>query len=107
GITALMLVHVMGIRDRGHDKHLRRYGENTPIMSPMNLLQEGGRPISLAMRLFGYMFGEKMVVTILFFLAPLLAPTPVMALGLLMGLIQAYIFALLTVTDLAGATQGH
>ena len=107
GVTALLLVHAMGIRERGIVGYLRHYAEPTPIMLPMNLLEEVVRPFSLAIRLFGNMFGEKMVVTILFILAPLLAPTPVMALGLLMGFIQAYIFTLLTVTYLAGATQGH
>lgn len=107
GITALLVVHVMGIREKGIGGYIRHFAEPTPIMLPMNLLEEVVRPFSLAIRLFGNMFGEKMVVTILFILAPMVAPTPVMGLGILMGFIQAYIFTLLTVTYLASATQGH
>jgi len=107
GITALALVHAMGIREKGLGGYIRHFAEPTPILLPMNLIEEVVRPFSLAIRLFGNMFGEKMVVTILFILAPLFAPTPVMALGILMGLIQAFIFTLLTVTYLATATHGH
>jgi len=107
GITTLAIVHAMGIREKGLVGYLRHFAEPTPILLPMNLLEEVVRPFSLAIRLFGNMFGEKMVVTILFILAPLIAPTPVMALGILMGLIQAFIFTLLTVTYLATATHGH
>lgn len=107
GVTALLIVHVMGIREKGLGGYLHHFAEPTPIMLPMNLLEEVVRPFSLAIRLFGNMFGEKMVVTILFILAPIVAPTPVMGLGILMGFIQAYIFTLLTVTYLASATHGH
>jgi F-type H+-transporting ATPase subunit a len=74
-------------------------------MIPMNIIEELVKPFSLAVRLFGNMFGEEMVVTILFLLVPVLAPTPVMALGLLMGTIQAYIFSLLIVTYLAAGDE--
>lgn len=107
GITTLAIVHAMGIREKGLGGYIHHFAEPTPILLPMNLLEEVVRPFSLAIRLFGNMFGEKMVVTILFVLAPLFAPTPVMALGILMGFIQAFIFTLLTVTYLATATHGH
>ena len=76
-------------------------------MLPMNLLEEVVRPFSLAIRLFGNMFGEKTVVTILGILLPLLLPVPIMLLGLLMGGIQAFIFTLLSVMYFAAQTKGH
>ena len=73
----------------------------------MNILEEIVKPFSLAIRLFGNMFGEKTVVTILGILLPLLLPVPIMLLGLLMGGIQAFIFTLLSVMYLATQTKGH
>lgn len=107
GVTTIVLVQIAAIRKKGVIGYLHHFGEPIFLMAPMNVIEEVVKPFSLAIRLFGNMFGEKMVVTILFILAPLFAPTPVMALGVLMGAIQAYIFSLLTVTYLGTATHGH
>lgn len=107
GVTTVLIVQAAAIYHRGFRGYLHRFAEPMAIMIPMNIVEEVVKPFSLAVRLFGNMFGEKMVVTILFVLAPLLAPTPVMVLGVVMGLIQAFIFSVLTVTYLATATQGH
>lgn len=104
GIVAVLSVHVVAIREKGFANYVKHYLKPSPIMAPMTLLEEVTKPFSLALRLFGNMFGEKMVVTILFLLVPLLVPVPVMFLGLLMGTIQAYIFSLLVTTYLAHFT---
>lgn len=106
-LTTVLIVHVMGVRAKGVGGYIKHFTEPVVVMAPMNLIEEIVKPFSLAIRLFGNMFGEKMVVTILFILFPLLAPTPVMGLGILMGFIQAFIFSLLSVTYLGSATQGH
>lgn len=106
-ITTVMLVHVMGVKEKGIGGYIKGFAQPVVFMAPMNLIEEVVKPFSLAIRLFGNMFGEKMVVTILFILFPLFAPTPVMGLGILMGFIQAFIFTLLSVTYLGTATQGH
>lgn len=106
-IVTIVLVHIMGIREKGFGGYINNYVQPVAIMLPMNLVEEVVKPFSLAIRLFGNMFGEKMVVTILAILVPFFGPTPVMALGILMGFIQAFIFTLLTVTYLATTTQGH
>lgn len=106
-ITTVVLVHAMGIQAKGVVGYIKHFGQPVIVMAPMNVIEEVVKPFSLAIRLFGNMFGEKMVVTILFILFPLLAPTPVMGLGILMGFIQAFIFSLLSVTYLGTATQGH
>lgn len=107
GVSTIILVQVVSMREKGLKGYLKRFAEPVAIMLPMNIIEEIVKPFSLSVRLFGNMFGEKMVVTILFILVPLLAPTPVMVLGVLMGAIQAFIFTLLTVTYLASATKGH
>lgn len=106
-ITTIILTHVMGIRKKGFGGYLKNYASPVIIMLPMNILEELVKPFSLAIRLFGNMFGEKTVVTILAILVPLVLPVPVMMLGLLMGFIQAFIFTLLTATYLATQTHGH
>jgi len=106
-VATVILVHAMGIRERGVGGYIKGFAEPVAIMAPMNMVEEVVKPFSLAIRLFGNMFGEKTVTTILAILMPLLLPVPVMFLGLLMGGIQAFIFTLLTVTYLATATKGH
>jgi len=103
-ISAVLLVHIVAIREKGFRGYIRLFVQPTPIMAPMALLEEVTKPFSLALRLFGNMFGEKMVVTILAILVPLVVPVPVMFLGLLMGTIQAYIFTLMVTTYLAHFT---
>lgn len=106
-VTTIVIVQIMGIKAKGVKGYLANFAQPVPIMLPMNILEEIVKPFSLAIRLFGNMFGEKTVVTILAILVPLALPVPVMLLGLLMGGIQAFIFTLLTVTYLATATHGH
>lgn len=101
GISAVLLVHATAIYKKGLGGYLKQFVSPNPILLPMNILEEVTKPFSLALRLFGNMFGEKMVTSIMFVLVPLFAPVPVMALGLLMGAIQAYIFSLLVTTYLA------
>jgi len=106
-LTTIVLTHIMGIREKGLSGYLHNFVSPVVIMLPMNILEEIVKPFSLAIRLFGNMFGEKTVVTILAILVPLVLPVPVMLLGLLMGFIQAFIFTLLTATYLATQTHGH
>ncbi len=106
-ITTIIIVQIMGIREQGLGGYLKNFAKPIPLMLPLNILEEFVKPFSLAIRLFGNLFGEKMVTSIFFVLVPLLVPIPLMALGVLMGTIQAFIFTLLTVTYLATATHGH
>ncbi len=106
-ITTIVIVQIMGIREQGVGGYLKNFARPIPFMLPLNILEEFVKPFSLAIRLFGNLFGEKMVTSIFFILVPFLVPIPLMALGVLMGTIQAFIFTLLTVTYLATSTQGH
>lgn len=106
-VAAIILVHVMGMRRKGVGGYLRHYVSPTPIMLPMNILEEVVKPFSLAIRLFGNMFGESMVASIMFILVPLLVPVPIMMLGLLLGTVQAFVFSILVVTYLATMVEEH
>jgi F-type H+-transporting ATPase subunit a len=95
-------VHFFGVRFQGLGSYLRSYIKPNPVLLPLNLLSEVTRSFSLAMRLFGNIMSEELVVAIILALAGLLVPIPFMAFGILVGLVQAYIFTVLAAVYIAG-----
>ena len=73
------------------------------IMLPIELISHLSRVMSLSLRLFGNVFGEELVIAILFMIIPWVVPLPMMLLGIITGGLQAFIFVLLTTIYLAGA----
>jgi F-type H+-transporting ATPase subunit a len=104
-ICVFVAVPLFGIRRQGWRSYLKQYVEPTPIMLPFNLISDVSRIISLAVRLFGNVMSGTMIVAILLSIAPLLFPVVMQMLGLLTGLIQAYIFAVLAMVFIAAATE--
>jgi F-type H+-transporting ATPase subunit a len=98
-------VPLFGIEDRGLWGYLKTYTEPTIIMLPFNIIGEFSRTLALAMRLFGNMMSGTMIVAILITITPLLFPLVMTALGLLTGMIQAYIFFILAAVYIAAATR--
>jgi F-type H+-transporting ATPase subunit a len=81
-----------------------------PIYFPIEIISHFSRVLSLSVRLFGNIFGEDLVILILFSIVPFLAPVPMMFLGIITAVLQAFIFAMLTAIYLAGAVvvdHGH
>lgn len=99
-------VHYYGIRARGLGAYLRKYIQPNPFLLPLNLLSELTRTFSLMVRLFGNMMSHEFVIAIVLMLAGLLLPIPFMALGILIGLIQAYIFTILATVYIGAAISG-
>ncbi len=99
-------VHYYGMRARGPGAYLRKYIRPNPILLPLNLLSELTRTFSLMVRLFGNMMSHEFVIAIVLMLAGLLLPVPFMALGILIGLIQAYIFTILAAVYIGAAISG-
>jgi F-type H+-transporting ATPase subunit a len=73
-------------------------------MLPFNIISELSRTLALAVRLFGNMMSGTMIVAILLTITPLLFPLVMTALGLLTGMVQAYIFSILAAVYIAAAT---
>jgi len=101
--------HVIGVKFHGV-KYIKHFMGPipwlTPLIMPIELIGHGARILSLSIRLFGNVFGEELVLAILFFLAGLyLAPLPIMFLGLFTGFVQAFIFCLLSMMYFAGAME--
>jgi F-type H+-transporting ATPase subunit a len=93
--------HIVGIANQGLRKYLGHYGEPTWIVLPFHLVAEVTRTVALAVRLFGNMLSGDMVALIILGIAGLLAPVPFALLHIVIGLIQAYIFGVLTLVFIA------
>jgi F-type H+-transporting ATPase subunit a len=97
-------VPLFGIRKRGWRGYLRSYLEPTILMLPFNLISELSRTLALAVRLFGNMMSGTMIIAILLTVTPFVFPVAMSALGLLTGMVQAYIFSILATVYIAAAT---
>lgn len=100
-------VPFFGIRKAGLKDYVRHYLSPTFFMLPFHIMSEISRTVALAVRLFGNMMSGYMAVAVLLAIAPLFFPVIMQALGLLIGLIQAYIFAVLAMVYTAAAVRRH
>ncbi|HEY5101274.1 MAG TPA: F0F1 ATP synthase subunit A [Steroidobacteraceae bacterium] len=103
-LCVFVAVPIFGIRQRGWRAYLRSYLEPTIIMLPFNIISELSRTLALAVRLFGNMMSGTMILAILLTITPLVFPAAMSALGLLTGMVQAYIFSILATVYIAAAT---
>lgn len=87
--------------------YLAKYVQPTPILLPINILEDFTKPLSLSFRLFGNILADELVVAVLVLLVPLFVPLPVMVLGLFTSAIQALIFSTLAAAYIGEAMEGH
>jgi F-type H+-transporting ATPase subunit a len=104
-ICVFIAVPFFGIFEHGVKNYLRSYTEPTMIMLPFNIISEISRTLALAIRLFGNMMSGAMIIGILLTITPLFFPIVMTALGLLTGMVQAYIFTILAAVYIAAATR--
>jgi F-type H+-transporting ATPase subunit a len=104
-LCIFVAVPVFGIEEQGVAGYLKSYTEPTVIMLPFNLISEISRTLALAIRLFGNMMSGAMIIGILLTITPFLFPIVMTALGLLTGMVQAYIFTMLAAVYIAAATR--
>lgn len=106
-LAALVFVSVIwfGVRDKGLKGYLKSFAAPNPVMIPLNILQNVTRTFSMFIRLFGNVMSGVFVIAIVASLAGLFVPIPLMALDLLIGLVQAYIFAVLAMVFIAAAVE--
>ena len=106
-IVVFLAVPFYGIRSCGLKGYLRHYLEPTPLLLPLEIITEFSRTLALAVRLFGNIVSEDLVIAVLLTIAGLLVPVPIMMLSVLTGVVQAYIFAVLTVVYLSAAIRAQ
>src|SRR5471030_1089620 len=102
-MCVFVAVPLYGIEERGLRGYLKSYVEPTIIMLPFNIMGEFSRTLALAVRLFGNMMSGTMILGILFIITPFIFPTVMSLLGLLTGMVQAYIFSILALVYIAAA----
>jgi F-type H+-transporting ATPase subunit a len=85
--------------------YLKSYTKPTVVMLPFNIISELSRTLALAVRLFGNMMSGAMIIGILLTITPFLFPIVMTVLGLLTGMVQAYIFGILAAVYIAAATR--
>jgi len=103
-LSVLIAVPLFGITSRGIGGYLKTYLEPSVVMLPFNIISEFSRGISLAIRLYGNIMSGAVIAAILLGVAPFFFPVIMDVLGLLTGMIQAYIFAILATVYISGAT---
>jgi F-type H+-transporting ATPase subunit a len=104
-LCVLAAVPIFGISDQGIVAYLKTYTQPTLIMLPFNVISELSRTLALAVRLFGNMMSGAMIFAILLTIMPFIFPIVMTMLGLLTGMVQAYIFTILAAVYIAAATR--
>jgi F-type H+-transporting ATPase subunit a len=104
-LCVLIAVPLFGIGDQGVGGYLKSYLKPTPLMLPFNLISEVSRTLALAVRLFGNMMSGAMIVGVLLTVTPFIFPVVMTLLGLLTGMVQAYIFSVLAAVYIAAGTR--
>lgn len=104
-VLVFVAVPVAGVRAHGIRGHIAQYFKPNPLMFPLHVISDLSRTLALALRLFGNMMSGHLVVGLLVALAGLFVPIPLMALDLLIGLLQAYIFTILASVYLGAAIR--
>jgi F-type H+-transporting ATPase subunit a len=110
-VTTWVYYHLQGVKEQGLVSYAKHFAVPpgapvwmAPIMLIIEVISHLSRVLSLSLRLFGNIFGEELVILILFTIVPFLVPLPMMFLGLITGGLQAFIFVLLSIIYLQGAT---
>jgi F-type H+-transporting ATPase subunit a len=104
-LCVFVAVPLFGIEDQGVSGYLKSYTQPTVIMLPFNIISELSRTLALAVRLFGNMMSGAMIIAILLTITPFIFPIFMTMLGLLTGMVQAYIFSILAAVYIAAATR--
>jgi len=104
-IVVFFAVPIYGIAERGVGGYLKNYIEPTVVMLPFNIISELSRTLALAIRLFGNIMSGRILVAIVLSIVPLFLPTVLQVLDLVIGQIQAYIFAILALVYIGSGTS--
>jgi F-type H+-transporting ATPase subunit a len=104
-ISVFIAVPFFGIEKSGVGNYLKTFVEPNFIMLPFNIIGEFSRTLALAVRLFGNIMSGGLIVAILLSITPLIFPMVMSALGLLTGMVQAYIFGVLATVYIAAAVK--
>lgn len=106
-LCVFVAVPVFGIAESGWRAYIESYLKPTIVMLPFNIISELSRTLALSIRLFGNMMSGTMILAILLTITPFIFPIVMSLLGLLTGMVQAYIFTILATVYIAAATRAR
>ena len=110
-VVAFLYYHWQGIKTKGILGYLKQFGGPIPWLAPfifpIEIISHFSRPLSLSLRLFGNIFGEELLILIIVSLFPFILPLPFMVLAIFTGLVQAFVFIVLTCIYIAGAIESE
>jgi F-type H+-transporting ATPase subunit a len=109
-IISVVMTHIYAIKELGLFKHLGKYFSFNPMLLFVGMLEivsEFSKMVSFSFRLFGNIFAGEVLLVVIAYLAPLIAPLPFFGLELFVGLVQALVFTMLTLVFLEIATMSH
>jgi F-type H+-transporting ATPase subunit a len=107
-VTVFFAVHVFGIRQKGVWGHVKSMAAPLGLfflMLPLDIVGQLSRTLALALRLFGNIMSSELIVEVVYDIVPLIAPLPMIALGLFTGVLQAYIFVILAAVFISLAVR--
>ncbi len=110
-VVAFLYYNYQGIRTQGAGHYFKHFlgplPALAPLMLPIEIISHFSRIVSLSLRLFGNIFGEELVIAALGFMVAYLVPLPMMLFGVFGGLLQAFVFIMLTMVYLGGAVAAE
>lgn len=101
-VIAFFTVHTIGFKTQGFSGYLKSF---VTVILPITILEQFTRPVSLALRLYGNIYGEEQVTETLFGMFPILLPLVMQVLSLLFCFIQAMVFTMLLAVYVDEATE--
>lgn len=105
-LITFILTHASGVINKGAGGYMKGFLEPLPFMFPLNIISELAQPVSLSFRLFGNMLGSLIILALLYSFAPVIIPiVPHMYFDIFVGIIQTFIFVMLTMTYISIAQE--
>jgi F-type H+-transporting ATPase subunit a len=107
-LVVIVWVHILSFRRKGAKAYFKHFAQPYPVFTPFNVIEEIAKPVSLALRLFGNIFSGTILILLIGLFPSFLVPWPTAAwklFDMFIGVIQAFIFALLTILYFAGAVE--
>lgn len=104
-LMIVIFVHVLGIANKGIFKHLKHFFEPNPLFLPINLVEEVAKPVTLSFRLFGNILAGEILLVILGMLVPWVIPAGWLFFSVVVGIIQAFIFTMLSISYLSNSLK--
>jgi F-type H+-transporting ATPase subunit a len=106
-LMIVLLVHILGVANNGLS-HFKHFIEPNPLFLPINIIEEIAKPVTLSFRLFGNILAGEILIIILGILVPYVIPSGWLMFSVVVGIIQAFIFTMLSISYLSGALkEGH